>query len=1028
MAMQMNRTVDLGSLLQSSVWMDALYSHELVPAEGLEQMPWLRTLQKIFADTSITQSHAFTTILNTLDVQSIPFHECALPFLNYTYDAVSQSLTELDMDTKSQQSILKASLLQTLQSVVQTAGKTLIFELHKSRLSGHLHGETSEARYRYFVEQHLHSKGTILELLSHYPVLARLLCEKTVAIMNAIVQPVTRLMKDAHVLFPASISSIPSITDIAFLGDLHNGGQSVLLFHFQDQASLVYKPHSLAVDQQFQHLLEWFNTKPIPALLRTIDVTNRNEYGWVEFVHHQPCEKVTDVTEFYIRQGQYLALLYILNATDMHYENIIASGKDPVLIDLEALFHNNTLYARTDTATNRALSKLNDSVLRTSLLPISVRNTNDIRLDISGLGSQQAQQMVAYQFAEPFTDQMRIAKSLIPVKMQHNHPLYEQQLFDDAGQFIDEIKQGFTAMYEVIRQHQDLFLSDKGPLATFKHVPIRNIVRETQVYSTMLDASKHPKYLKQAKAREQLFSIMQKGADRFPVLAKVVQSEMMDLLQDDVPYFWSLPNSPVVYDQRTTRITGFYQQDSYTRVTNTVEKLTISDLSEQLQHIEYALSTVRVIHQLTDDNQHQLPPQPLDPHRRHQYGNERYVQEAIQIGEHLLEEAIWGENGQDVTWISLGINPFEQVEYKAMELGIYDGLMGIGIFYAYLANESGQARFEQVAWACLEGVWKEYTDTTYPKASASAFTGYASILYAIHHYYHLFPRTELLDRGRHIVDRIAAQSFQDSMYDFLGGAAGIIPVLLDFYELSGYEASLETAKAYGQRLLEQAIPLHDGLAWLQSNRTHGKPLAGLAHGSSGIAFALYRLYYATGEKSYLQAAQGAVRYDNSLFNEQEQNWTDLRNVEVTNEPLFPVYWCNGAVGVGLSRLFSSDYAVDEILEQDIQTAVHKTIQAGFDKTSHSLCHGNMGNLDFLLSAAIKRTDDSLLHIVYTRMNMMLHELDTKDEDWRCGIPGSKQPTPNLFTGLAGIGYVLLRLHNHSIPSVLILESPAPAKV
>lgn len=918
--------------------------------------------------------------------------------------------------------------MQTLQSTIQIAGKTLIFELNKSRLSGHLQGETTEARYHYFVEQHFHSKGAILEWLSHYPVLGRLLCEKTTAIINAILQPVARLLQDAHVLFSAPMPSIPLITDIAFLGDLHNGGQSVLLFHFRDHTSIVYKPHSLAVDQQFQNLLQWFNDKPIPAPFRTIAVTNRDDYGWVEFVYHQPCEKMTDVTEFYIRQGQYLALLYILNATDMHYENIIASGKDPVLIDLEALFHNNTLYAKTDTATNRALSKLNESVLRTSLLPISIRNTTDIRLDISGLGSQQAQQMVAYQFAEPFTDQMRIAKSFIPVKIQHNHPIYEQELFDDAGHFITEIKHGFTAMYEVIMQHREVFLSENGPLAPFKYVPIRNIVRETQVYSTILDASRHPKYLKNGQAREQLCSIVQKGADRFPILAKVVQSEIMDLLQDDVPYFWSLPCSPVVYDQRATRINGFYQQGSYTRVMRTVEKLTTLDLAEQLQHIEYALSTVRVIHQLTDDNQHQLTPQPLDDNRRYQYETKRYVQEAIQIGERLLEEAIWGKNDQDVTWISLGINPFEQVEYKAMELGIYDGLMGIGIFYAYLAKESGQARFEQAAWACLEGVWKEYTDTTYPKASASAFTGYASILYAIHHYYHLFPQTELLARGRHIVDRIAAQPSQDSMYDFLGGAAGIIPVLLDFYELSGYENSLQTAKVYGERLIEQAIPLHGGLAWLQSNRSHGKPLAGLAHGSSGIAFALYRLHHATGEMSYLQAAQGAVRYDNSLFNEQQQNWTDLRNVEVTNEPLFPVYWCNGAVGVGLSRLFASDYAVDEILEQDMQTAIYKTIRAGFDKTSHSLCHGNMGNLDFLLSAAIKRKEDSLLHVVYTRMNMMLNELDTKAEDWRCGIPGSEQPTPNLFTGLAGIGYVLLRLHNHSIPSVLILESPVPTKV
>ena len=39
------------------------------------------------------------------------------------------------------------------------------------------------------------------------------------------------------------------------------------------------------------------------------------------------------------RQGGYLAILYALEATDFHFENLIAAGEQPVLIDLETLFH-----------------------------------------------------------------------------------------------------------------------------------------------------------------------------------------------------------------------------------------------------------------------------------------------------------------------------------------------------------------------------------------------------------------------------------------------------------------------------------------------------------------------------------------------------------------------------------------------------------------------------------------------------------------------------------------------------------------
>ena len=41
------------------------------------------------------------------------------------------------------------------------------------------------------------------------------------------------------------------------------------------------------------------------------------------------------MVRFYRRQGALLALLYALEATDFHAENLIASGEFPVLIDLE---------------------------------------------------------------------------------------------------------------------------------------------------------------------------------------------------------------------------------------------------------------------------------------------------------------------------------------------------------------------------------------------------------------------------------------------------------------------------------------------------------------------------------------------------------------------------------------------------------------------------------------------------------------------------------------------------------------------
>ncbi|MCU0097563.1 hypothetical protein N7917_30185 [Bacillus sp. OR9] len=203
-------------------------------------------------------------------------------------------------------------------------------------------------------------------------------------------------------------------------------------------------------------------------------------------------------------------------------------------------------------------------------------------------------------------------------------------------------------------------------------------------------------------------------------------------------------------------------------------------------------------------------------------------------------------------------------------------------------------------------------------------------------------------------------------------------------------------------------------------------MRGLAHGNSGIAYSLIKLYSFTQQESYKTYAFEAIKYDNSLLDNNKKSWIDLRNVEVTGKVHSPLYWCNGTPGVGLSRLYALDYLSEEILKSDLDLAVDKTRSSGFNKESHCLCHGDLGNIDFLLSTSIKTKNYTLMDEVYTRVNMILDGIKKENNIWKCGIPGNK-PTPNMFTGLAGIGYVMLRLYNNNLPSTLILESPEEVK-
>ncbi|HZR39653.1 MAG TPA: lanthionine synthetase LanC family protein, partial [Ktedonobacteraceae bacterium] len=165
-------------------------------------------------------------------------------------------------------------------------------------------------------------------------------------------------------------------------------------------------------------------------------------------------------------------------------------------------------------------------------------------------------------------------------------------------------------------------------------------------------------------------------------------------------------------------------------------------------------------------------------------------------------------------------------------------------------------------------------------------------------------------------------------------------------------------------------------------------------------------------------------YEHSVFLPEQQNWPDLRDIarahSQKSEHATMVAWCHGAPGIGLSRLGSLRYLDDATIREEITIAVKTTLEQGFG-TNHSLCHGDMGNLDVVLKASIVLNDQRYQEEA-TRLTAMLLE-SIECQGWCTGVPMGIE-TPGLMTGIAGIGYELLRLVDHTrVPSVLLLEPP-----
>jgi lantibiotic modifying enzyme len=104
---------------------------------------------------------------------------------------------------------------------------------------------------------------------------------------------------------------------------------------------------------------------------------------------------------------------------------------------------------------------------------------------------------------------------------------------------------------------------------------------------------------------------------------------------------------------------------------------------------------------------------------------------------------------------------------------------------------------------------------------------------------------------------------------------------------------------------------------------------------------------------------------------------------------------------------------------DFDLALGSVLATG-PMANHSLCHGELGNLELLTAAAALGNREAAAHRT-RRAATVLAEVARGGA--RCGTPGAVA-APGLLTGYAGIGHGLLRLAApERVPVLLLLDPP-----
>jgi len=978
---------------------------------------WLTELAEAFSESS-----------SKLNVIPEPLgDQPAIGLLNLIEPLIAHSLVRLRMGTQpilweehkspvtfeTIKQIFVPDLLRQLSAMV---GRTMVLELNVARLEGLLDGATPEDRFRSFLRR-VRQPEIGLAILHEYPVLARQVIIRLGQWVAFSLEFLKRLCMDWDLIR----SSLSPDEDPGVLvhvqsdaGDRHRSGRSVLIAKFSSGFRLVYKPKSMAVDVHFQELLAWTNQRGNHPSFRTLQILDRGNYGWAEFVAGETCDSLQALRRFYERQGAYLALLYMLRATDFHCENLIASGEHPLLIDLEAIFQPSVPQAPRDLES----IEIADSVLSVGLLPWrDWPNLESEGIDISGLGGA-AGQITPHaipDWEKAGTDEMRLTRKRLAMPGAHNRPSLNGADIDLCD-YVEEVAAGFCKVYRLLLRHRDELLSPDGLLNRFADDEVRAIFRATRSYGVLLAESFHPDMLRDALDRDLLFDRLWLAVESRPWLAKVIFAEREDLQKGDIPLFTARPGCRDVWSSSKRCIRDFFDETAMALVRRRLLQLGERDLDLQLWMIRASLATTAVGHSVGERRSADRL------NRQVAVDHDQLLRAARSVGDRLESVAI--RTTGTASWVGLTLADESHWSISPLTADLYDGLPGVALFLAYLGATSGERRYKDLAQrACATMLQRAETSKSFVR-SIGAFDGWGGIIYALTHLGALWHDPKLVSTAAEFVAMLPPLIEQDEHFDIVAGAAGCIGSLITLHHHAPSQRTLAAAVHCGDHLIAHAQHTKNGVGWIILQQT--KPLSGFAHGAAGIAWALLKLAELSARDRFRTAALAAISHERSLFSPQAGNWRDLRVRATPDSQLnqsgdfFMTAWCTGAPGIGLARLSTIQQLGDDEVRREIETALNTTLNQGFGR-NHSLCHGDLGNLELLLQAGQTFNDLRWQTEAY-RIASNIVECVARNE-YLCGTPLSIG-SPGLMTGLAGIGYGLLRLAEPTrVPCLLTLEPP-----
>ena len=831
-----------------------------------------------------------------------------------------------------------------------------------------------------------------------FPVLGRWLAHVTALLAEHGRELVTRLRADADAVAEAFFGRPISRVRTVRLGrsDMHAGARSVAVVDVTladgAEESLVYKPRCVRGEAALQELL---------ARLRDEDVIDyapravlpRDGYGYEALIPsgRNRVETREQAAHVYTELGGYLALFYILGGGDLHFENVLVADGHAYICDCE------TVLGAPPKGQPRPSGTLMDSVFKTGLIEWPTPGSgDDTGIRLSGYSGGDSYRLPV---PVPQINDRRVSfaaavthRTGVQVEPGASNRVFLGDELTRAEHFTDAIRNGFDRVYRWF--HDDPERAVACVTELFSGTRVRFVNWSTQVYAQLLAAARHPKCLMEPLEVDLLVTTVRTFPRNWDADGLLPPWELASMWRLDVPLFSvDAGGERLVHDHRT-EVAATLETSPLDHAAARIRGLSERNRAQQNQYIAAGLSGGDV----------------TSPDFA-----ATCLEQASAVGSRLCR--MMCEPGR-APWTSYIVTGDGKTEID-IEGDLYTGAAGIAYFLAHLNEADPRPEFRRAAERALT-----HALDTVDRGRVGAFAGLGGLVYLLTHLYHLWNDRTLLDRAVAFADEAAELIERDRHFDVFHGVAGLIPVLLALADATGGHG-LDHAHRCARHLLRHAEADGDTLSWPSPEpHTVTGNLTGLSHGAGGIGWALITLGCRDDRSGYVDAGRRAFAYEARHFDQDEQDWYDLRRVaggRFSKGRHYANAWCNGAAGIGMTRvhgwaLLGKD---DDAMLQEARQALTATMR-GFPRLMNdSLCHGRSGNAELFLRFA-ELVDEPAFRM---EANVQAQAQWRNLEDAR---PGPESGFfPGLMLGLAGFGMHFLRLARpESTPSVLLLDPPS----